>query len=84
MPQRAWVRPLGALWTVKSDARQVITAYDTQANAIAAARALLGAAAEVNSSLVTLTATSSTMSQWNGARCDGGGVALRANGRPRD
>ena len=43
MPQRAWVRPLGALWTVKSDARQVITAYDTQANAIAAARALLGA-----------------------------------------
>lgn len=43
MAQRAWVKPLGALWTGKSDARQVITAYDTQADAIAAARALLGA-----------------------------------------
>ena len=43
MTQRAWVKPLGALWTVKSDARQVITAYETQAEAIAAARSLLGA-----------------------------------------
>ena len=43
MAQRAWVKPLGALWTVKSDARQVITAYETQAEAIAAARSLLGA-----------------------------------------
>ena len=42
MAQRAWVKPLGALWTVKSDARQIITAYNTQAEAIAAARALLG------------------------------------------
>jgi hypothetical protein len=41
MTQRACVKPLGALWTVKSDARQVITAYDTQAEASAAARALL-------------------------------------------
>ena len=43
MSQRAWVKPLGDLWTVKSDARQVITAYETQAEAIAAARSLLGA-----------------------------------------
>ena len=41
--QRAWVKPLGALWTVKSDARQVITAYETQAEAIHTARSLLAA-----------------------------------------
>ncbi len=39
--QRAWVTPLGALWTVKADARQVITAYGTRAEATAAARSLL-------------------------------------------
>ena len=43
MVQSAWVSQLGSLWTVKSDARQVITAYDTQAHAIDAARALLSA-----------------------------------------
>ena len=32
---------MGALWTVKSDARQVVTAYNTQEDAIDAARALL-------------------------------------------
>ncbi|WP_137845809.1 DUF2188 domain-containing protein [Microbacterium sp. 2FI] len=41
MPQRAWVASFGGLWTVKSDARQVITAYDTEAEAIVAARSLL-------------------------------------------
>ncbi len=41
MVQSAWVSRLGALWTVKSDARQVVTAYGTQENAIDAARALL-------------------------------------------
>jgi hypothetical protein len=39
--QRAWVAPMGALWTVKSDARQVITAYETEAEALEAARTLL-------------------------------------------
>ena len=33
---------MGALWTVKSDARQVVTAYNTQEDAMDAARALLG------------------------------------------
>ena len=41
--QRAWVSPLGELWTVKSDARQVITAYDTQGEATNIARSLLAA-----------------------------------------
>jgi len=41
MVQRAWVSRMGALWTVKSDARQVITAYNTQDDAMDAARALL-------------------------------------------
>lgn len=41
--QRAWVAPLGALWTVKSDARQVITAYETFAEAVQTARSLLAA-----------------------------------------
>jgi hypothetical protein len=41
MVQSASVSRLGALWTVKSDARHVITAYETQDDAINAARALL-------------------------------------------
>jgi len=41
MPQRAWVARTGGLWSVKSDARQVITAYNTEAEAVAAARSLL-------------------------------------------
>ena len=43
MPQRAWVAPLNGLWSVKSDARQVITAYETQAEARGVARSLLAA-----------------------------------------
>ena len=41
MVQSAWVSRLGVLWAVKSDARQVVTAYDTQEDAMDAARALL-------------------------------------------
>jgi hypothetical protein len=41
MVQHVWVVPLGAIWTLKTDARQVITAYETEAEAIDAARAFL-------------------------------------------
>jgi len=41
MVQSAWVSRLGVLWTVKSDARQLVTAYDSQEDAMDAARALL-------------------------------------------
>lgn len=41
--QHAWVSPLGVLWTVRSEARQTVTAYETQAEAIDAARSLLAA-----------------------------------------
>ncbi|MEV5070811.1 DUF2188 domain-containing protein [Microbacterium sp. LMI12-1-1.1] len=41
--QQAWVNPMGALWTVKSDARQAITAYGTRTEAVDAARSLLAA-----------------------------------------
>ena len=41
--QRAWVSPLGVIWTVKTDARQVITAFETQAEAVQTARSLLAA-----------------------------------------
>ena len=34
---------MGAMWTVKADARQKITAYETQSEAIKTARSLLAA-----------------------------------------
>ncbi len=34
---------MGAMWTVKADARQKITAYETQSEAIETARSLLAA-----------------------------------------
>lgn len=37
------MNPLGVLWAVKSDARQAITAYETRAEAVDAARSRLAA-----------------------------------------
>lgn len=41
MTQHAWIGRLGPLWTVKSEARQATTAYETRDAAVAAARNLL-------------------------------------------
>ena len=41
MTQHAVINRLGVLWTVKSEVRQVVTAYETRDAAIAAARSLL-------------------------------------------
>jgi len=41
--QRVTVLPLGSLWAVRADSRQTVTAYGTEAEAIAAAGVLLSA-----------------------------------------